>query len=73
MIETIGDAGRMVIPKALRDTLGLRPGKVNVEADATGFRVEVPVSGQLVEHDGRLYLPDDAEVPSGDELRAFRC
>ena len=36
MRSTIDKAGRLVIPKPLRDQLGLRPGEVELTAD--GFR-----------------------------------
>lgn len=58
----------MVIPKPLRDQLGLRPGEVEVTADGAALRVE-PVAGEsLGERDGRLVIPaggadiDDAVV-----------
>ncbi|BBX97215.1 hypothetical protein AWC15_09685 [Mycobacterium lacus] len=58
----------MVIPKPLRDHLGLRPGEVEVTADGAALRVE-PLAGEsLDERDGRLVIPaggaeiDDAVV-----------
>ncbi|MCV7121818.1 AbrB/MazE/SpoVT family DNA-binding domain-containing protein [Mycobacterium lacus] len=68
MRATIDKAGRLVIPKPLRDHLGLRPGEVEVTADGAALRVE-PLAGEsLDERDGRLVIPaggaeiDDAVV-----------
>lgn len=57
MRGTIDRAGRLVIPKPLRDRLGLVPGEVELIPDGTGLRVE-PVAGEdLVEEAGRLVIP----------------
>ena len=72
MRTTIDKAGRLVIPKPLRDRLGLHAGEVEITADATGLRVE-PVAGEGVEErSGRLVIPASG-VPIGDsEVRALR-
>jgi AbrB family looped-hinge helix DNA binding protein len=57
MRATIDKAGRLVIPKQLRDHLGLRPGEVEVTADGAGLRVEPIAAESLVERDGRLVIP----------------
>lgn len=46
-----------MIPKPLRDRLGLRPGEVEVTADGTGLHVEPIASETLAERDGRLVIP----------------
>jgi len=67
MRSTIDKAGRLVIPKPLRDPLGLRPGDVELTADGAALRV-VPVHDDaLVEADGRLVIPASG-VAIGDEL-----
>ena len=70
MRATIDKAGRLVIPKPLRDHLGLRPGEVEVSAEGSGLRIE-PIAGDaLEERGGRLVVPaagveiDDAVVRS---------
>jgi len=70
MRATIDKAGRLVIPKQLRDHVGLRAGEVEVTADGAGLRVE-PLAGEsLDERDGRLVIPaggariDDSLVQS---------
>lgn len=68
MRATIDKAGRLVIPKVLRDHLGLRSGEVEVTADGAGLRVEPLAGKSLDERDGRLVIPasgaqiDDAVV-----------
>ncbi len=68
MRATIDKAGRLVIPKQLRDHLGLLPGEVEVTADGAGLRVEPLAGDSLDERDGRLVIPaggvqiDDALV-----------
>lgn len=58
----------MVIPRQLRDRVGITPGEVEITVDGAGVRIE-PVAGEgLVEVDGRLVIPvsgvelDDAVV-----------
>ena len=62
----------MVIPKPLRDRLGLRPGEVELTPDGTGLRIE-PVAGEeLVEEDGRLVIPASGAPIDDDLVRALR-
>jgi AbrB family looped-hinge helix DNA binding protein len=56
MQATIDKAGRLVIPKPLRDRLGLVPGVVEVAADGNALRVESLASEELQEEDGRLVI-----------------
>jgi AbrB family looped-hinge helix DNA binding protein len=72
MRTTIDKAGRLVIPKALRDSVGLRPGEVEVTADGAALRVE-PISGEsLEERDGRLVIPSSGSPLSDDVIRELR-
>lgn len=62
----------MVIPKPLRDQLGLRPGEVELTADGVALRVE-PVSADGVEErGGRLVIPASGNLVSSDEVQALR-
>jgi AbrB family looped-hinge helix DNA binding protein len=72
MRATIDQAGRLVIPKSLRDRLGLRPGAVEVVAEGAGIRVE-PIAGEsLTGRGGRLVIPPagaDVDDETVSELR----
>ena len=72
MRATIDKAGRLVIPKPLRDRLGLRPGVVEVVADGAGLRVEPIADESLIERGGRLVIPASGAPIDDDLLRALR-
>jgi len=58
MKTTIDKAGRLVIPRSLRDRIGLAGGgDVELELDGAAIRIE-PISGtDLREEGGRLVIP----------------
>jgi AbrB family looped-hinge helix DNA binding protein len=72
MRATIDKTGRLVIPKALRDMLGLRPGEVEVHADGTGIRVEPLAVESLDQQDGRLVIPASGAAVDDDSVRTLR-
>lgn len=66
MRATIDAAGRVVIPKALRDEVGLAPGEVEVVRLGSGIHLE-PVAGSgFDEAEGRLVIPRSG-IPLDDE------
>jgi AbrB family looped-hinge helix DNA binding protein len=67
MRATIDNAGRLVVPKALRDRVGIRPGEVDVFAEGSGLRIEPLAGDQLEERGGRLVVPA-SDTPIDDEL-----
>lgn len=72
MRGTIDRASRVVIPKSLRDRVGLRPGPVEIEADGAAVRIE-PVSEQeLIEKEGRVIIASNGDSLTDDEVRALR-
>ncbi len=72
MREAIDKAGRLVIPKALRDRLGLRPGTVAVVTDGAALRVEPLVGESLDEGDGRLVVTASGELIDDETVRELR-
>jgi AbrB family looped-hinge helix DNA binding protein len=72
MRTTIDAAGRLVIPKALRDRLGLGPGEVEVTADGTALRVEAVAGEGLVKRGGRLVIPAAGAAIHDDDVRDLR-
>jgi AbrB family looped-hinge helix DNA binding protein len=69
---TIDKAGRLVIPKELRDRLGLVPGEVDVFAEGAGLRIELVSTDHLVERDGHLLLPSGGVTLTDDDIRELR-
>jgi AbrB family looped-hinge helix DNA binding protein len=72
MRGTIDKAGRVVIPKPLRDRLGLRPGEVELVPDGSGVRIEPLAREHLVELRGRLVIPQEGTPIDDDVVRALR-
>jgi AbrB family looped-hinge helix DNA binding protein len=68
-VEAVVDSvGRLVVPKALRDALGLTTGtKVDISLYGSGLQV-VPVgrTARLVKEDGRLVADSDTVVTDED-------
>jgi len=57
----------LVIPKALRDRLGLGPGEVDVTPDGAGLHIEPLADDRLADEAGLLVIPA-ADVTIGDDL-----
>lgn len=66
MVTTIDSAGRIVVPKRLREELGFRPGQ-RLELRAVDGRLEIehPVTPMRLERDrrGRLVAVADRPMP----------
>jgi AbrB family looped-hinge helix DNA binding protein len=68
----IDKAGRLVIPKALRDEVGLRAGEVELVRDGAGIRVEPVVGAGLEERDGLLVIPSAGAHIDDEDVRRLR-
>jgi AbrB family looped-hinge helix DNA binding protein len=72
MRSTIDKAGRLVVPKVLRDTIGLVPGEVEITVDGAGLHIAPLADDRLEDEDGLLVIPA-ADISISDELvRALR-
>ncbi len=73
-LVTIDGAGRLVIPKPLRDQLGLAPGRPMRAAVRNGCLelVPEPIDVDLVDHDGVLVIAPNEPVEqlSRDDVRS---
>ena len=67
MEATIDSAGRVVIPKRLRDEVGIAPGPCEVVRDGAGIRIEPLAHSELEQVDGRLVIPASSEPMIGDD------
>ncbi|MGC2174922.1 MAG: AbrB/MazE/SpoVT family DNA-binding domain-containing protein [Acidimicrobiales bacterium] len=72
MRTSIDKAGRLVVPKVLRDRLGLQSGEVEITADGASLRVEPVFDDSLVEKDGRLVIPTSNAIITDEFVRELR-
>lgn len=72
MRSTIDKAGRLVIPKALRDSHGLMPGEVEVIPDGAGLYIEPVADDELQDEGGLLVIPAADVTVSDDLVRTLR-
>lgn len=72
MRATIDKAGRLVIPKPLRDELGLRPGEVELTVDGAALRIE-PLLAEGLEREGDwLIIPAAGQPMTVDDIDVLR-
>lgn len=72
MRTTIDQAGRLVIPKSLREQVGLSPGPVEIDVDGAALRIEPVAEVDLIERDGWLVIDAHDLVITDDDVRALR-
>ncbi len=61
-----------MVPKVLRDRVGLRPGEVEVTVEGSSLRIEPIATGRLVEVEGRLVVASSGTPVDDDLVRALR-
>lgn len=70
MRTTIDKAGRLVIPRALRDRIGLGGGgEVEVELDGSAVRIEPLAGSDLKDVAGLLIIPSTGSPLTGEFVR----
>lgn len=72
MKATIDKAGRLVIPKPLRDVLGLTPGQVDVEVRGAGLLIMPETDDSLTSEDDLLVIPAGGVKLTDEEVRALK-
>ncbi|WP_142281585.1 AbrB/MazE/SpoVT family DNA-binding domain-containing protein [Mycobacterium kyorinense] len=72
MRTTIDKAGRLVIPKSLREQSGITSGEVEISLDGAAIRIESVAAEDLVEEDGILLLPGGGPELDADAIRELR-
>ena len=72
MRTTIDKAGRLVIPKSLREQSGITPGEVEISLDGAALRIESVAGDDLVEEDGILLLPGGGPDLDAEAVRELR-
>ncbi|HZU48711.1 MAG TPA: AbrB/MazE/SpoVT family DNA-binding domain-containing protein [Mycobacterium sp.] len=72
MRTTIDKAGRLVIPKSLREQAGIASGEVDISLDGAAIRIESVASDDLVEEGGLLLLPSGGRELDVDAVRELR-
>jgi AbrB family looped-hinge helix DNA binding protein len=72
MRTTIDKAGRLVIPKSLREQSGITPGEVEIFLDGSAIRIEGVAADDLVEEAGLLLLPSGGPELDTDAVRELR-
>lgn len=73
MRTTIDNAGRLVVPKQLRDQIGLVAGEVDVRVDGAALRIEPLATDDLVERSGRLVVAGGGSAIGDDDVRELRA
>lgn len=72
MKTSIDRAGRLVIPKALRDQVGMSAGEVEITIEGSGLRISSTTTDRLVERDGFLLLPSAGGEMDDQDVRELR-
>lgn len=71
METTIDAAGRIVVPKGLREQVGLAAGPVEVHVEGNRIVIEPLVDDRFVERGGLMVVPASGETVTDDQVRAL--
>jgi AbrB family looped-hinge helix DNA binding protein len=72
MKATIDKAGRVVIPKVIRDQVGIQPGAVDIRVEGAGIRIQPVADDTVTEQRGRLVIPASGNLLTDEVVRALR-
>jgi len=72
MKASIDEAGRVVIPKRLREELGLTPGPVEIVRDGAAVRIEPVIDRNLKQVGDRLIIPASGGKIGDTDVRDLR-
>ena len=73
MRTTIDAAGRLVVPRAIREQVGVYGAtEVEVELDGAAIRIELATSGDITEEDGRLVIPSTGTPVTAEMVERLR-
>ena len=72
MRSTIDKAGRLVIPRALRDQAGIGPGEVEIYLEGAGLHIEAVAHDDLADDNGRLVIPPGGGTLDDSTVRALQ-
>jgi AbrB family looped-hinge helix DNA binding protein len=73
MRTTIDKAGRIVIPRAFREQVGLYgSAEVDIELDGAAIRIEPVTQGPVIDEDGRLVIPATGQVVTVEAVQRLR-
>ena len=72
MKTTVDKAGRLVIPRELRNRVGLAGGgEVEMELDGAAIRIEPVAGAELVEEEGFLVVPGTGSTFGRETVRGL--
>jgi len=72
MQTTIDKAGRVIIPAAIRASLGLVPGPVEIIIEGAGVRIEALAPDNLTHREERMVIAAEGPALSADDIRELR-
>lgn len=72
MRATMDKAGRVVVPRSVREQAGLTAGEVELTVDGVGVRIEPVATDDVDDIDGRLVIPAGGSPLSRADVEQLR-